>query len=1203
MESNIIIYKPDDNQLANITFDTDSYRRWEVMGENSITLNFSLPQIPNGITEAFLEIPIGSYVNFKGRRYTLYNPTDFTKNGTRNYEYTLKLYAYQELLYDAIFINEPDGMQVFPLTARPEQYLQYIVRNMNKFDVGDWDGVEWTIGDCISSNVQQTVQFNGVSVMEALKLVAEAFKTEWEINNKVISLKKVEYNRQAPLILSYGKGNGFVPGLGRFNYDESRPVNKLYVKGGNRNISNYTYGAQNLLLPKAATIRFDGTYFEDEAGYNSAIARQYQTSADGTYLTRIGVAQTSRREAFIELNEAYPKFVGTITDIIWSYNGTEYTTYQQAADAALADTSNVNGIGAVFCDVIDTNIPDGLNFADMRIGGEQMVLTPQTGRLSGRDLEILQGQEDASDGYIHAQRRFKLITQSDYNDMFIPDNRLSVGDTYAIFGIDFYKATTGQQVYISNGERDLLKEAVRYKYENEDLRFTFKGELDGIYAQSRWDEIEDKIVAGGYVQFSDPQFHPNGVLIRMSAIKEYLHEPYKPELELTNVVHGGGLKGELAEIPQQEIVIDGAKRDIQRINQRRWQDTMELRNELGNVFTEFSEAVNPVSVQTMQLIAGSERGQFRFVTSRTSLTEVTPIINYSRLSNNVRITGYAGGPAYIQHLTLGLNIVDGKSVYGNNNTIIRPASEYRSWSIPAYTSPAMQKDKLYWVYAKVLKSGTTGVFYVSEASAENIPYDDGTNYNLIIGALNSENEGTRSWAPLYGFTEILPGMITTPMLRSNDGRTYFDLINGIIGGRITFIGSDNQPVNMADFADWTTQDIEDLTEQIAGKVETWYQATDPSYNWTTTALKQQHTGDIWYNTTTKEILRYGGYAWSTFEETGNKTFAQTPVPPYKIGDIWVNGAGSTSSENAFYRCVVARASGNYVASDWVRQTEYDSTQVVIDNGMISAGRVEVGNGLLGTGLAGITGQGQSATSIRMWAGNNWANRAVAPFRVNQAGEVWATNAHIAGEIDATSGEIGGFVIDSTHIGDNGSDSSLGMSLFNNSISFGTGNPIIFSSFGSASSLRPALYIKGDSPSVPDSLGLGLVRLSSNQYDRPAITVQSGTFQGFRMPVVRSSSTASEFILGNTTIYYSLDNATLKNLYLPPANVLQIGCMIYIRASKTGQVRVYTQDSVLIDDGAGANVQSLIVGGATGEMGVFMYDGVIWKYNYMGRAAN
>ncbi len=57
-------------------------------------------------------------------------------------------------------------------------------------------------------------------------------------------------------------------------------------------------------------------------------------------------------------------------------------------------------------------------------------------------------------------------------------------------------------------------------------------------------------------------------------------------------------------------------------------------------------------------------------------------------------------------------------------------------------------------------------------------------YHFLVGVLNSEYEGNRSFVELYGFTEILPGRITTEQIISPDGETYFNLVKGEIGGNI-----------------------------------------------------------------------------------------------------------------------------------------------------------------------------------------------------------------------------------------------------------------------------------------------------------------------------------------------------------------------------------------------------------------------------------
>lgn len=68
-----------------------------------------------------------------------------------------------------------------------------------------------------------------------------------------------------------------------------------------------------------------------------------------------------------------------------------------------------------------------------------------------------------------------------------------------------------------------------------------------------------------------------------------------------------------------------------------------------------------------------------------------------------------------------------------------------------------------------------------------------------------------------------------------------------------------------------------------------------------------------------------------------------------------------------------------------------------------------GNDLLikksdGTVTAGMSGT-QAGGKTRMWAGATADNKDDAPFRVDESGEMWATNAHVEGEVNATSGNF------------------------------------------------------------------------------------------------------------------------------------------------------------------------------------------------------
>ena len=82
---------------------------------------------------------------------------------------------------------------------------------------------------------------------------------------------------------------------------------------------------------------------------------------------------------------------------------------------------------------------------------------------------------------------------------------------------------------------------------------------------------------------------------------------------------------------------------------------------------------------------------------------------------------------------------------------------------------------------------------------------------MLVGVLNSEFDGERSFATLYGFTEILPGRVTTKKIISPDGETYFDLVAGEIGGNIRIKSGSSGLQNLEEWA----QLAEDLADMLS----------------------------------------------------------------------------------------------------------------------------------------------------------------------------------------------------------------------------------------------------------------------------------------------------------------------------------------------------------------------------------------------------
>lgn len=719
------------NETIELLTDDNSYSYEAVMGEDALTLYFSHP--------GYLSIPVGSWCEFYGKRYSLKKDSNFKKNGERNYSYTLVLETSKADTELWKIRNTVDNRIKFPYTAKPKEHLKLIVDNLNR------RSSSWAIGDCIDGT-EKLINYNHTYCSDGLNQLAEAYETEYQItetiiegvHTKTVHLKKVEYNKDNPLTLSYGKGHGFKTGVGRESGEI--PPEIILVETTDRNIDYSKYGAKELLMPKSQTIRYDGTHFDGEDGFNAAISRTYKTDEYGTSVMRADRELTTAKEDSLDCTEIYPSRVGEISKV---------TT---------VDTEKH------FYDFYDNAIPDNLNFEDCLIEGEKMTVVFQSGMLSGKEFEVK---------YTHVGRKFEIIPQ-EIDGITMPDGGVwmpEVGDKYAVFGIQLPEAYISDNSTRTGASWDVFREAVKYLYEHEDKMFTFTGTLDGIWAKKRWLQVGGKIVLGGFVNFTDNQFHPEGSLIRMVGIKRLVNNPYSPEIELSNTPVGTSVASELNKIETNEVQVEENHKKALQFTKRYYRDAKETMEMLADSLLNFSGAINPITVATMQMLVGDESLQYRFVNSKTNPVVVNHDISYN---SSTKVLNAPAG--IIQHMTLGITSL--------SNT--HAASDYKYWDMAEYNSPSLTNpEKKFYLYAKCSKDNQSGTFLLSETAIA-LEQIDGY-YHLLVGILNSENNGERSFATLYGFTEILPGRITTDKIVSSDGKTYFDLLKGEIAGYIRFL--------------------------------------------------------------------------------------------------------------------------------------------------------------------------------------------------------------------------------------------------------------------------------------------------------------------------------------------------------------------------------------------------------------------------------
>ena len=326
------IYTSSGTEIIDVVVDDGSERQAELMGHDMLTLRFSLVQSVDFPSRCYCywgsDDP--SHEEY-GRKYIMFNKPECTKKHSRQYDYVLTMYTYEYYLsiivmrdlvinYTGAQWSYTGGNKTkFPLTATPREHLQMIADCLNKAEGSEVWKVDYsrTIGMTASSssvtNARQNydgtwyldegetalVNYDGQYCIDAIKAQAEAFHTEYEIedatyNNDtyhLLCMHKVEYHKSAPLHMKYGKGQGFVSGIARRNQTETPPLDRLYVQGGEQNIGEH-YGQTNtgtdenpvwtgtkentLMLPaNVSDIRYDGEHLYVRVTSNVGTVQYY----------------------------------------------------------------------------------------------------------------------------------------------------------------------------------------------------------------------------------------------------------------------------------------------------------------------------------------------------------------------------------------------------------------------------------------------------------------------------------------------------------------------------------------------------------------------------------------------------------------------------------------------------------------------------------------------------------------------------------------------------------------------------------------------------------------------------------------------------------------------------------------------------------------------------------------------------------------
>ena len=196
--------------------------------------------------------------------------------------------------------------------------------------------------------------------------------------------------------------------------------------------------------------------------------------------------------------------------------------------------------------------------------------------------------------------------------------------------------------------------------------------------------------------------------------------------------------------------------------------------------------------------------------------------------------------------------------------------------------------------------------------------------------------------------------IVTGTLADRTGTNYWDLDKGIFKIASKSLSVDGQSVEqiaqaetekkLIKYAESVTKSLQNLQEQVDGQVEDWYYDYEPTINnlpaseWTTQEEKEKHIGDRFFWKSKGYAYRFmqdnTEWKWVLLKDTDittalknaadakdiadgkRRTFLQQPVPPYDVGDLWMDGTNILA-------CVIPKVKdGIYAASDWSKLNKY-----------------------------------------------------------------------------------------------------------------------------------------------------------------------------------------------------------------------------------------------------------------------------------------
>lgn len=415
-----------------------------------------------------------------------------------------------------------------------------------------------------------------------------------------------------------------------------------------------------------------------------------------------------------------------------------------------------------------------------------------TGGCAGYELEITK--------YDHATKTFKVKAYEDSRGWKIPSQdseayRIAKGDTYVLLDI-----IMPHDPYVTDAEKELLEQGTKYYEKNSQPRVEYELTIKSLYLKRKFGAdgtVVNLFNVGDYITIRDAEIGVDKAIRIKEFTRNASTDPYDYKVTLSDVVEVSIIERLISDqIETDKIIEINNLTDLAKARAN-WRTTQELLNMVFDGDGYFDPThIKPSSIETMMLSVGSRASQF-------------VLQNIVITANS--ISGNKPNPNLI-------------TIQSNGGVLIHYAIEDkdRSWNIKG-GSVTLTTDGAYYVYARCEKAGSTGSIIISQSK---INVDDGNSagyYHFVIGVISSIFNGYREVTLTYGATRITGRSINCGRIESIDKKTYFDLDNGEIGGKIRFTsgnGTDRLVSELEGDVNGHTQYLNALTSAVGSQGET-----------------------------------------------------------------------------------------------------------------------------------------------------------------------------------------------------------------------------------------------------------------------------------------------------------------------------------------------------------------------------------------------